>query len=145
MPGPQSSMPLPDLFGYVRSAPAAQKLASSPAPSLSATTEQLLELSDSDLARWAAVLVQELERRLAAGRSRPDLDQVVEEATVVLERLRPRRHERRTSGKQETLPILSGKRNAIRAALSAGVRPRQVAKHFRLSLADVRKIAAEPG
>jgi hypothetical protein len=42
-------------------------------------------LSNSDLARWAAVLVHELERRSAAGRSRPDLDQVVEEATVVLE------------------------------------------------------------
>jgi hypothetical protein len=39
----------------------------------------------------------------------------------------------------------SGKRNAIRAALSAGVKPTQVAKHFGLSLADVNKLASEPG
>lgn len=42
-------------------------------------------------------------------------------------------------------PIHSGKRNAIRAALSAGVKPTQVAKHFGLPLSDIRRFASEPG
>src|SRR4051812_2953143 len=93
MPRPISSTPPPDLFGYISSAPAAQKLVNRPPARAPASPHHLTELSDSDLARWAGELVQELERRLAAGQGRkprPHLDQVVEEAAVVLERLRPR-------------------------------------------------------
>src|SRR3978361_503788 len=67
MPRPQTLTPPPDLFGYIRSAPAAQKLVIRPPPRAPASPQNLPELSDSDLARWAAGLVQELERRMAAG------------------------------------------------------------------------------
>ena len=43
----------------------------------------------------------------------------------------------------ETSAILDTKHNAIRAALLAGVKPRQVAKHFGVPLAAVRKVATE--
>ena len=36
-----------------------------------------------------------------------------------------------------------GKRQAIKAALKAGVKPTQVARHFGLSPAEVRKVAAQ--
>ena len=44
----------------------------------------------------------------------------------------------------KTPPVLQeGQRKAVRAALLAGVAPTQVAKHFGLSLAAVRKVLAE--
>ena len=44
----------------------------------------------------------------------------------------------------ETSAILDTKHKAIRAALLAGVKPRQVAKHFGVPLAAVRQIATKP-
>jgi hypothetical protein len=43
----------------------------------------------------------------------------------------------------ETSAILEGKRKAIKAALKAGVKPTQVARHFGVSLAEVRKVASQ--
>jgi transposase len=39
--------------------------------------------------------------------------------------------------------LQEGQRKAVRAALLAGVAPNQVAKHFGLSLATVRKVLDE--
>ncbi|WP_246690488.1 hypothetical protein [Microvirga aerophila] len=42
-----------------------------------------------------------------------------------------------------SFPLQEGQRKAVRAALLAGVAPGQVAKHFGLSLAVVRKVLAD--
>ena len=40
-------------------------------------------------------------------------------------------------------PFLRGRRKAIKAALKAGVKPTQVARHLGLSPAEVRKVASQ--
>lgn len=49
---------------------------------------------------------------------------------------------RRTTRTGAGPSLQDGKRKAIRTALQAGVAPGQVAKHFGLSLAAVRKVLA---
>jgi DNA-directed RNA polymerase specialized sigma24 family protein len=43
----------------------------------------------------------------------------------------------------DPFPLQEGQRKAVRAALLAGVAPGQVAKHFGLPLAAVRKVLTE--
>jgi hypothetical protein len=52
----------------------------------------------------------------------------------------PARQDRPTRSSKTKSVLQEGQRKAVRAALLAGVAPNQVAKHFGLSLATVRKV-----
>ena len=91
--------------------------------------------------------MDELQRRMETGRgSRPELKAAVRNASVFLERLSPRpskpRGQSSRPGKTSST-LQEGQRKAVRAALLAGVAPAQVAKHFSLPLAAVRKVFEE--
>jgi len=71
----------------------------------------------------------------------------VRQARFSLDHLAPqpaKQASRRGTGKS-SLTLQEGQRKAVRAALVAGVAPTQVAKHFGLSLAAVRKVLDEAG
>ena len=106
---------------------------------------ELGSLSNARLARLLRELTEELQRRKAEGtgtESRPELDQAIQDAACALESLVPRqaRRTRRSKGADAPPQLQEPKRKAIRAALQAGVAPGQVAKHFGLPLATVRKV-----
>jgi hypothetical protein len=107
----------------------------------------LASLSDRALAQRLAELVRELKRRMSQDgqkASRPELDRAVQEAITGLKSLAPTRRRRRRAKSAEATPVIQdAKRKAVRAALRAGLSPGQVAKHFGLSLAAVRKASAE--
>jgi transposase len=88
-----------------------------------------------------ALVADELHRRAAADKS-GRFEQTVERAIARLKGM-TRQPKSRPVRKQGPPSILDGKRNAIRAALKAGLRPLQVAKHFGVSLSDVRHVAAQ--
>lgn len=143
MPHKGSSPRTLDLFEYTLTVPTPR---SEPAP---ASTElwELASLSDAQLAKHLGQLMNELQRRMEAGRgSRPELKTAVRHASEFLERHRPHPSKQRgkssRSGKTSSA-LQEGQRKAVRAALAAGVAPTQVAKHFGLSLATVRKVLAE--
>ena len=96
-----------------------------------------------------ADVVREVHRRISDAddrETRPEMDRAIEEASSVLMRLAPRCSEEpkrlTTAGAPQT--ALETKHKAIRAALRAGVKPGQVAKHFGVPLAAVRQIATKP-
>ena len=67
---------------------------------------------------------------MLVGRVQAELKQATEtRAAIPL----PSSSSTRAPAAKETSAILDGKRKAIRAALVAGVKPRQVAKHFGVS------------
>jgi DNA-directed RNA polymerase specialized sigma24 family protein len=119
---------------------------SEPAPG-SAESPELANLSDAQLAKHLGHLMNELQRRLKTDRgSRPELKAAVRNAGVFLERLSP--HPSKQQGKSSrssktSSALQAGQRKAVRAALLAGVAPAQVAKHFGLPLATVRKVLEE--
>jgi DNA-directed RNA polymerase specialized sigma24 family protein len=85
--------------------------------------------------------------RLESGRGqRPELLAAVRQAHLSLDRLAPKpaKQDRRSGFGKSLPPLQEGQRKAVRAALAAGVAPAQVAKHFGLSLAAVRKVLDEP-
>jgi hypothetical protein len=102
--------------------------------------EQLAALSEGELAELLALLGNELQRRLRPGVNKvgPNLKGAVERLASVLPASATK------SSVPVASPVLEGRRKAIKAALRAGVKPTQVARHFGLSLADVRTVAAEP-
>jgi hypothetical protein len=113
-------------------------------PQLATPFPDLSHLSDARLARLLVDVTAEVKRRKSgeAGRpSHPELEDGIREAARVLEAMLPKRAGRdkqpRSAGAAP--PLQEGKRKAIRTALQAGVAPGQVAKHFGLSLAAVRK------
>jgi hypothetical protein len=143
MPRPVSSPATPDLFSYVPSppAPGARRIPAKAKPPVA----ELNSLSDARLARLLGELTIELQRRKALGtgrESRPELDQAIQDAACALESLVPRQagRTRRSKRAHAVPPLQEPKRKAIRAALAAGVAPGQVAKHFGLPLAAVRKV-----
>ena len=143
MPRTASSPATPDLFSYVPSppVPGARRI---PAKAKSPVAE-LSRLSDARLARLLRELTSELQRRKAEStgqESRPELDQAIQDAACALESLVPRQagRTRRPKRADAVPPLQEPKRKAIRAALAAGVAPSQVAKHFGLPLAAVRKV-----
>ena len=123
----------PDLF----STPTNQEDASAsplPAPTTTETRRYLLPkdlpqavkaLSDEELDRLSAAVLVEQQRR---GRKSPSNEnaqqQRVEEVSV---------------------PMSTGKMNAVRAAFKAGLKPSQIARQFRISQADVRNALAKDG
>lgn len=107
----------------------------------------LASLSDVQLAQQLNQLLEEVERRMETGRgSQPELKAAVRIASVLLERLSPhpsRRRGRSSQSGKTSSALQEGQRKAVRAALLAGVAPGQVARHFGLSLATVRKVLEE--
>jgi hypothetical protein len=143
MPHKGSAPRTVDLFEVTLTVPAP----GSEAAPASAELWELASLSDAQLAKHLGQLVDELQRRMEAGRgSRPELKAAIRNASVFLERHRPHPSKQRvkSSGSGTTSSTLQeGQRKAVRAALLAGVAPRQVAKHFGLPLAAVRKVLEE--
>ena len=138
-----SSPRTPNLFEYTLIVPTPR---SEPTPG-SAELWELAGPSDAQLAKHLGQLVDELQRRMETGRgSRPELKAAVRNASVFLERLSPRpskpRGQSSRPGKTSST-LQEGQRKAVRAALLAGVAPNQVAKHFGLSLAAIRKVLEE--
>jgi hypothetical protein len=129
----------PDLFAYaekepVRREPRAAAGVRLPRP------EQLAALSEGELAELVALLGDELQRRLrpSVNNVGPDLKGAVERFASVLPAAPATK-----SRVPDASPVLEGKRKAIKAALKAGVKPTQVARHFGLSPAEVRKVASQ--
>lgn len=144
MPHKGSSPHTLDLFEVTLTVPSPP----SEAVSSPARASEPAGLSDAQLATHLGQLVEEVRGRLEAGRGpRPELMAAVRQARFSLDHLAPQpakqtRH--RGTGKS-SLPLQEGQRKAVRAALVAGVAPTQVAKHFGLSLAAVRKVLDETG
>jgi hypothetical protein len=101
-------------------------------------------MSDREVVALLGEVIRELERRAGSVRATADLSRALEETQVALRRL-SRGHPRRNNpAPGAARPLLHpAKRRAVRAALVAGVKPREVAKHFGLSLTEVRKALAE--
>jgi hypothetical protein len=132
-----------NLFEYTLTVPTPR---SEPTPG-SAELWELAGLSDAQLAKHLGQLMDELQRRIEAGRgSRLELKTAVRNVSVFLERHNPHASKQRVkssrSGKTSST-LQEGQRKAVRAALLAGVAPAQVAKHFGLPLATVRKVLEE--
>ena len=74
----------------------------------------------------------------------PEVSQAIQEAAFLLQAMAPKRagQGKRSSSSEPPPSLQAAKRKAIRAALQAGVAPGQVAKHFGLSLAALRKALA---
>ena len=145
MPYKGSSPRTLDLFEVTLTVPTPR---SGPA-SASAGRRELASVSDAQLAKHLGELMDELQRRMGAGRgSVPELKAAVRNASEFLERHSPHPSKQRikSSRSGKTSPALQeGQRKAVRAALLAGVAPAQVAKHFGLPLAAVRKVLDEAG
>jgi hypothetical protein len=140
MPHKGSSPRTLDLFEVTLTVPTRR---SEPDPA-SAELGELASLSDVQLAKHLGQLMDELQRRMEVGRgSQPELKAAVRNASVLLERHSPHPSKQRgrssRSGKTSSA-LQEGQRKAVRAALLAGVAPGQVARHFGLSLATVRKV-----
>ena len=99
--------------------------------------QQLAELPEAELAELTSLLVNELRRRIQRdGPVGADLARAIAQLAAVL----PAASAKNSPPAQIAAP---GKRQAIKAALKAGVKPTQVARHFGLSPAEVRKVASQ--
>ncbi len=144
MPHKGSSPRTLDLFEVTLTIPTP---ASEPIP-VAVRPPALASLSDAQLAQQLGQLVEEVQRRLETGKGRQlELTAVVQQAKMSFDRLGPRPAKRvKSSGSAKpALSLQEGQRKAVRAVLLAGVAPTQVAKHFGLSLAAVRKVLEETG
>ena len=146
MPRQQSSPETLDLFGLV---PSEDRPAKSIRLMAKRPTSKLASLSDAELSMRLADVVREVHRRIPDAQvrnTRPELGWAIQEAAAILARLAPRSPEqpKRLAATEASRTALETKHKAIRAALLAGVKPRQVAKHFGVSLAAVRQIATKP-
>ena len=75
--------------------------------------------------------------------SRPELERAVREAASTLARLQPKHSGPLRRAMPKAPVVHEAKRKSIRAALLAGVKPTQVAKHFGVPLTFVREVASE--
>jgi hypothetical protein len=142
MPHKGSSPRTLDRFEYTLTIPTPS---SGPA-AVPANPPRLVSLSDVQLAQQLVHLVEEVQRRMEKGwGNRPELEAAVKQARASLDRLAPIRtsQARPPRSAKGSSPLQEGQRKAVRAALLAGVAPTQVAKHFSLSLAAVRKVLEE--
>jgi hypothetical protein len=141
MPSKESSPRTLDLFEYTLTIPTPPSELAVPAK-----LPEFASWSDAQLAQHLRQLVEEMQRRMEkGGGTGSELEAAVKQARLSLDRLvpRPAKHARPLRS-SKTPPVLQeGQRKAVRAALLAGVPPTQVAKHFGLSLAAVRKVLAE--
>ena len=136
----------PDLFGAPppsarrRHGPARPASASPwPAPKLS-------NMSDCELALLLSDLVHEVQQRTASSNGRkssPDLDRAMREAASAFAGPAPSAPKlTRGRPQQDRGELPETKRKVIQAALRAGVKPTQVAKHFGVPLAALRQIGS---
>ena len=89
-------------------------------------------LSDGELDLLCAAILEEMERR---GRLPPN-DQTTNRSS---------RTHKSSHGRQEeaaTISLTRGQVNAVRAAFKAGIKPSVIARQFRISQSDVRKVLA---
>ena len=141
MPRNGSSPRTLDLFEYTLTIPTPASEAAVPA-----RPPALASWSDAQLAQHLGQLVEEMQRRMGEGRgSGSELAAAVKQARLSFDRLvpRPAKHARPSRSSKTPSVLQEGQRKAVRAALLAGVAPTQVAKHFGLSLAVVRKVLAD--
>jgi hypothetical protein len=142
MPRKGSSPRTLDLFEYTLTIPTPR---SDPASAL-AKPPALASLSDTELAQQLGQLLKEVQHRMEKGRGRrPELEAAARQASLSLKHVVPgsTRQDKPSRSSKTSSPLQEGQRKAVRAALLAGVAPTQVAKHFGLSLAAVRKVLAE--
>ncbi|NBJ13860.1 hypothetical protein [Microvirga arsenatis] len=142
MPHKGSSPRTLDLFEVTLTIPTPS---SEPAP-VPAKPPALASLSDVQLAQQLVDLVEEVQRRLEkGGYNHLELETAARQARASLDRLAPRRTSqvKPSRSAKGSSPLQEGQRKAVRAAVLAGVAPTQVAKHFGLSLAAVRKALQE--
>jgi hypothetical protein len=142
MPRKGSSPRTLDLFEVTLTIPTPR---SEPASAL-AKPPALASLSDTELAQHLCQFLEEVQRRMEKGRGRrPELEAAARQASLFLERLVPRLAKQASPSRasKASFPLQEGQRKAVRGALLAGVAPTQVAKHFGLSLAAVRKVLTE--
>ncbi len=146
MPQQPPSPEMLDLFGVVQSAPGRQ--AEPIRVPIWRSVPKLTSLSDAELAVFLTSLMREVQQRVPDARTRrtrPELDRALQEAVSVLTRLVSGSSEqpKRLTATGASQTALETKRKAIRAALLAGVKPGQVARHFGVPLAAVRQIATK--
>jgi hypothetical protein len=144
MPRSAGSSPTPDLFDYL---PAPPQRSRRILPKVAPPVADLGSLSDARLARLLVDTATELKRRRSGSslqQTRPEVSQAIQEAALLLQAMAPKRagQGKRSSSSEPPPSLQAAKRKAIRAALQAGVAPGQVAKHFGLSLAALRKALA---
>jgi len=144
----QYSSAMPDLFGAVQLPSHRRSGPARPASGTARHTPKLHALSDGELARLLADLVREVQRRMPRdGRRKPapELERALREAACVFAETDPRRSKpSRGRAEPKDHDVSEAKRNAIRSALMAGVKPTQVAKHFGVSLSTLRQIGSSP-
>src|SRR3954471_4502074 len=144
----QFSSAMPDLFGAIQPPSRRRSGPARPASGTARHTPKLRALSDRELAGLLGDLVREVQRRMTRDGGRkpaPELERAVREAAPVFAQADPRGAKpsrERTEPKSREMP--ETKRNAIRSALAAGVKPTQVAKHFGVSLSTLRQIGSDP-
>lgn len=142
MPRSPSAPKTLDLFEYSPSTPPlAAKI-----PTQKVRQPGLHELSDRALLTLLRDLVGELDRRaqMEPGSMRQDFERSVADALSGLEKLSPKPRRGRAPSKGiNSSRLHPAKLKAVRTACAAGVAPGQVAKHFGLSLAEVRKALSE--
>ncbi len=140
MPHKESSPRTLDLFEDTLTRP----IPGSEPPAASAKPPRLAGLSDNQLAQHLGQILDELQRRMEEGR-RPELEAAMRRASLSLKHLVPSlvKQDRPSRSAQTSFTLQEGQRRAVRAALRAGVAPTQVAKHFGLPLAAIRKVLEE--
>lgn len=142
MPHKGSSSRTLDLFEYTITIPTPP----SDPPPVTPKRPALASLSDAELAQQLGQLLKEAQRRLKMSKgSRPELEAAIQQAGLSFDQLvpKPAKQARHSRASKTSSPLQEGQRKAVCAAHLAGVAPIQVAKHFGLSLAAVRKVLAE--
>ena len=136
-----------DLFSFVQPSPAPGSEPPRPSGHQPTSPAKLASLSDAEVAGLLKNLLGEVHRR-TAGRAlrqgRPELERAVREAASILARLQPKPSGPSRRATPKSAVVHEAKRKSIRAALVAGVKPTQVARHFGVPLTFVREVASEP-
>ncbi len=144
----QFSSAMPDLFGAIQPPSHRRSGPARPTSGAARHTPKLHTLSDGELAGLLGDLVREVQRRMTRDGGRkpaPELERALREAAPVFAQAdqrgaKPSRGRPESKGRE----VSETKRNAIRSALAAGVKPTQVARHFGVSLATLRQIGSDP-
>ena len=146
MPRLQISPEAVDLFSFVQPSPARGSEPPRPSDHRASPPPKLASLSDSELAGLLKDLLGEVQRRTAdraLRQGRPELERAIREAASSLPRLQPNNSGPSRRAMPKAAVVHEAKRKSIRAALQAGVKPTQVAKHFGVPLTFVREVASE--
>src|SRR4051794_38716391 len=140
----QFSSAMPDLFGAIQLPSHRRAAPPRPASGTARHTPKLYTLSDRELAGVLGDLVREVQRRMTRDGGRkpaPELERALREAAPVFAQADPRGSKQAREGTEpKSREMPETKRNAIRSALMAGVKPTQVARHFGVSLSTLRQI-----